>query len=277
MIIFTYILILLSPLYIYFIKFQESKKIKIYNKVNNIDDNNRKKITTKSKIKEDFSHLINLPPVLLSKYKAMLITACFLILSIWVLSISFISIDIYEKYTIHILIFIATASIITPNLIKNMLLRKKKKLLTEAIPLFIDMVAACIQAGMTIESALTHTAKNFESINRDLSMLFNKIMKKSEIIGLEKSIKEVSIVAPSTEIKMFCSTLQYSLSFGSTVYEQLNTLSDEIKTMQLLIAEEILSKLSTKLTLPLFLFMVIPFIVLILSPSILGFIYHADN
>lgn len=51
MIIFTYILILLSPLYIYFIKFQESKKIKIYNKVNNIDDNNRKKITTKSKIK----------------------------------------------------------------------------------------------------------------------------------------------------------------------------------------------------------------------------------
>ncbi|AJI94614.1 type II secretion system (T2SS), F family protein [Yersinia ruckeri] len=277
MIILLYMSILFTLLFIYFIKSKESKKIKIYNKVNNIDDGNGKRITIKKqkKIKEDFSHLINLPPILLSKYKARLIIACFLILSIWALSIIFIDID--KKYNIHILIFIAIASIITPNLIKNTLLRKKKKLLVEAIPLFIDMVAACVQAGMTIESALTHTAKNFESINRDLSMLFNNIMKKSEIIGLEKAIKEVSIVAPSTEIKMFCSTLQYSLSFGSTVYEQLNTLSTEIKNMQLLIAEEILSKLSAKLTLPLFLFIVIPFIALILSPSILGFIYYADS
>ncbi|MDA5495982.1 type II secretion system F family protein, partial [Yersinia intermedia] len=106
-------------------------------------------------------------------------------------------------------------------------------------------------------------------INPDLSLIVTKITKRAEINGLESAIKEFQQLSTETEIKMFCSALQYSISFGSTVYDQLIKLAQDMREMQLLVTEEKNSKLSTKLTFPMFMFILIPFVVLVISPSVL--------
>lgn len=130
---------------------------------------------------------------------------------------------------------------------------------------------------MTIDSALSYTAKRFKLINIDLSLIIAKITKRAEINGLESAIKEFQQLSTETEIKMFCSALQYSISFGSTVYEQLIKLSQDMREMQLLVTEEKNSKLSTKLTFPMFLFILIPFVVLVISPSVLELLKYVQT
>ncbi len=104
----------------------------------------------------------------------------------------------------------------------------------------------------------------------------SKVTKRAEINGLENAIKELQYYSPAIEMKMFCSTLQYSISFGSTVYEQLTHLSQDMREMQLLMTEESISKLSTKLTLPLFYYFD-PFVLLVISPSILELLNYVKN
>ncbi|MFW5389572.1 type II secretion system F family protein, partial [Yersinia sp. 2542 StPb PI] len=128
-----------------------------------------------------------------------------------------------------------------------------------------------------IDSALSYTAKRFKLINIDLSLIVEKITRRAEINGLESAIKEFQQLSTEIEIKMFCSALQYSISFGSTVYEQLIKLSQDMREMQLLVTEEKNSKLSTKLTFPMFLFILIPFVVLVISPSVLELLKYVQT
>ncbi|HDL7412257.1 TPA: type II secretion system F family protein, partial [Yersinia enterocolitica] len=153
-------------------------------------------------------------------------------------------------------------------IVKNIITSRNKSLL-KSLPFFIDITAACVQSGMTIDSSLSYTAKKFELINADLSLIMLKVTRRAEINGLESAIKEFHQSSTELEIRMFCSALQYSISFGATVYEQLIKLSQDIREMQLLVTEEKISKLTAKLTIPLFLFILIPFIILVISPSVL--------
>ncbi|WP_145524373.1 type II secretion system F family protein, partial [Yersinia vastinensis] len=161
-------------------------------------------------------------------------------------------------------------------LIKN-IIRKRTEYILKSLPFFIDITAACVQSGMTIDSSLNYAAKKFKLINSDLSLIMIKMTKRSEINGLESAIKELHQCSSTVEIRMFCSALQYSISFGSSVYDQLIKLSQDMREMQLLVTEEKISKLSTKLTLPLFLFILIPFIVLVISPSILEILTYVQK
>ena len=161
-------------------------------------------------------------------------------------------------------------------IIKNALTKRTNNLL-KSLPFFIDITAACVQSGMTIENSLNYTTQKFQTINTDLCLIMSKVTKRAEINGLENAIKELQYYSPAIEMKMFCSTLQYSISFGSTEYEQLTHLSQDMRAMQLLMTEESISKLSTKLTLPLFLFILIPFVLLVISPSILELLNYVKN
>ncbi|CQJ57695.1 putative tight adherance operon protein [Yersinia intermedia] len=168
-------------------------------------------------------------------------------------------------------------TIYLPKVIIRNIVNKKIKNMLNSLPFFIDITAACVQSGMTIDSALSYTAKRFKLINIDLSLIIAKITKRAEINGLESAIKEFQQLSTETEIKMFCSALQYSISFGSTVYEQLIKLSQDMREMQLLVTEEKNSKLSTKLTFPMFLFILIPFVVLVISPSVLELLKYVQT
>lgn len=172
---------------------------------------------------------------------------------------------------------IIITTIYLPKIIIKKIMNKKIKSLLQSLPFFIDITAACVQSGMTIDNALSYTAKKFKLINADLSLIMLRITRRAEINGLENSIKEFQQCSTEVEIKMFCSALQYSISFGSTVYDHLIKLSQDMREMQLLVTEENNSKLSTKLTLPLFVFILIPFVVLVISPSVLELLKYVQT
>ncbi|CNL20432.1 type II secretion system F family protein [Yersinia aleksiciae] len=276
--IFIFIAIVLLGVIILLRVKSNSNKISIYNRISEYET--PQEITGKKKEgsnqSKDLSDFIHLPFIL---HNVVYLKFFIIAISLMIVTIFFVTntINLSLNSSIIIGLTILLVTLYLPKLImKNVIARRTESVL-KSLPFFIDITAACVQSGMTIDSSLSYTAQKFKLINPDLSLIMNKMAKRAEINGLESAIKELHQCSTKTEMRMFCSTLQYSISFGSSVYDQLIKLSQDIREMQLLVTEEKISKLSTKLTIPLFIFIVIPFIVLVISPSILELISYVQN
>ena len=166
-----------------------------------------------------------------------------------------------------LLIFIGI--IIVPGFLTSFVLKSKTKKIMNDLTSFIDLVAVNVQTGVSIEAALKQVATDFKKLNPDLSYVMLRVIRKSELTGMSQALQDLAISLPTTEIRMFCTVMQQSLNFGSSIYDQLIQLSSDIRELQLLTIEEKLGTLSAKMSVPLILFIMFPIIILILAHGVL--------
>lgn len=166
-----------------------------------------------------------------------------------------------------VLLFILVLTILIPGILTGSILKSKIKSIMVDLPAFIDLVAVSLQTGSGIDGALKQVSADFKTLNPDLSVVMSRIIRKAEISGLSVALTDLAISLPTREVKMFCTTLQQSLNFGSSVYSHLVQLSADIRELQLLTIEEKLGTLAAKMSVPLILFIMFPIIILILAPG----------
>ncbi|MFU9139082.1 type II secretion system F family protein [Erwinia tasmaniensis] len=159
--------------------------------------------------------------------------------------------------------------IVTPALLQKPALSTRRKLMTDAIPYLIDLLAVCVQAGMTVEHAIKFVARHSDNIDPNLTSLMEQLTKHAEVSGLEEALMDLYRSVDLTEMRMFCSSLQQSVHYGTSLYDNLIELSRDMREMQLLRSEEQIGKLSARMSVPLILFIMFPIIVLIAAPGIL--------
>ncbi|OBY53983.1 type II secretion system F family protein [Aggregatibacter aphrophilus] len=169
---------------------------------------------------------------------------------------------------------ILVVTIIIPGILINSILKSKIKKIMNDLAGFIDLVAVNVQTGISIEAALKQVATDFKTLNPDLTYVMLRIIRKSEITGVSQALQDLSISLPTTEIRMFCTVMQQSLNFGSSIYHQLIQLSSDIRELQLLTIEEKLGTLAAKMSIPLILFIMFPIIILILAPGVMRVFPH---
>ncbi len=165
------------------------------------------------------------------------------------------------------IICIMMAFIFLPSIICNMLIKSRIKKIMVDMPGFIDLVAVSLQVGISLEAAIKQVGEDFDNLNKDLSELMLRVIRKSEVVGLETALTELSASLPTTEIKMFCTVLLQSLNFGSSIYQHLIQLSSDIRDIQLLTIEEKLGSLAAKMSIPLIVFIMFPIVILIVAPG----------
>lgn len=254
----------------------KGKRVSVYKKVNESDENQDRKEDKTEEHNQDISNFITIP-FFLDKpiYFKLFIIAIVLVSTAILWGNNLIETNFRNLLTIGLMTIIITLYL--PKIIIRKIITKRTDSMLKSLPFFIDITAACVQSGMTIDNSLSYTAKKFKLINAELSLVILKMTKRAEINGLESAIKEFRQYSSAVEIRMFCSALQNSISFGSSIYEQLIKLSQDIREMQLLVTEEKTSKLSSKLTFPLFLFILIPFVILVISPSVLELLTYVQE
>ena len=106
-------------------------------------------------------------------------------------------------------------------------------------------------------------------LNRDLALVMLRMIRKADVTGLETGLQDLAQSLPTPEVKMFCTVLQQSLNFGSSIYSHLIQLSADLREMQLLVIEEKLGTLSAKMSIPLIIFIMVPIIILIVAPGVM--------
>lgn len=165
--------------------------------------------------------------------------------------------------------------IIFPTILTGAAVKTRIKLMLDALPYFVDLIAVCVQAGMTVESAIKFIAERSDELDANLASLMRHLIKRAEVSGLEDALMEMYRSMEMTEMRMFCSTLQQSVHYGTSLYENLMELSKDVRMMQLLESEEKIGKLSAKMSVPLILFIMFPITVLIAAPGILRVMKNA--
>ncbi|BDY04206.1 type II secretion system F family protein [Ferrimonas sp. YFM] len=160
------------------------------------------------------------------------------------------------------------AIIVLPDLYLGM---RKKWLIAKTarqLPYMLDMMAVCIQTGMTIEAAFRYLGDELQAFDKDLCYQIRKTSDAAAVKGLEKALHDLSERVPTPEIRSFAFTLIQNLQYGTSIAQVLSDLSEDMRRMQVLSVEEKIGKLSAKMSVPLIILIMMPIVILILAPGI---------
>ncbi len=171
--------------------------------------------------------------------------------------------------SVGILSFWLVVTILLPDIVLRARSESVKQKLSGMLPYIIDLLAICIQSGMTIESSVRYLSHEMRAFDRDLSYMLNRLNDRAQIVTMEEALEELYIMYPTSEFRSFVMTLKQSLKYGASIYKVLTTLAGDIRDEQMLVLEEKIGKLGAKMSVPLILFVMMPVVILIAAPGIM--------
>lgn len=222
----------------------------------------RKKITKNSFEAAGFYHVIWAEHYLKIKYTLLaigLFSYCFLLPSE--------PVEI-RQHVLFVAVWVLIC-VILPDLYLDSRTKRLRHKIANKLPYLLDLMAVCIQTGMTIESSMRYLSKEMAAFDKDISHYLSKTNERSQIVGLEKALDELYELVPSNEMRSFVVTLKQSLRYGTSIYSILTTLAKDIRELQMLSIEEKIGQLAAKMSIPLILFIMVPIIILIAAPGIM--------
>ncbi len=159
--------------------------------------------------------------------------------------------------------------IIVPDIWLQLRRQRRIRKISAQMPYTIDLMAVCIQTGLTIETSIAYLGEELKTFDRDLAFILRQLDARARVVGMSQALEELLDQYPSQEMRSFVYTLSQSLQYGSSIFDVLSTLSANIREVQMLELEERVGKLSAKMSVPLILFVMFPIVILITAPGIL--------
>lgn len=263
------ILYLLFGIYLFFISLFSIKKLKNYKaKINKTKEAEVIKVAKVQKNMQEHDLILNFFSKLDASISLKLLI--FIALSfILIMLNNFSIIHLKTNSLIAFMLLIFISCLILPDFIVKLIIEKNIRKITNDIPMFIDLLAICIQSGMSIENSIIYLQNNIGKLNPIFKPYLAKVVNKMQVNGLALALDELAQDLPSKEVLMLTQTIKQSLKYGSGVYEQLMSLSKQIKENSLLQTEEIIGQLSAKMSIPLILFFMFPVIIIIAAPGVM--------
>ncbi|MCG9581433.1 type II secretion system F family protein [Vibrio tubiashii] len=178
-----------------------------------------------------------------------------------------------EGWELADVILPAFGVLISVIVVPDMVLASKKKTVEcnvgRELPYLIDLMAVCVQTGMTLESALAYLADELQGFDKHLAYHIKRTAERARLTGLESALTELAVRINTQEVRSFTFTLLQSLQHGSSIYQVLITLSKDIREVQMLETEEKIGSLSAKMSVPLIIFIMMPIVILIIAPGVM--------
>jgi tight adherence protein C len=179
--------------------------------------------------------------------------------------------NITENTALRLLIVVGSGAIgyILPDILLANTAEKRMLNITKFFPDAIDMLVVCSEAGLSFNAALKRVSSEMSKSSPDLAdelavtlVELNFLEKRSN--ALENMARRIDI----PQARSFANMLIQTEKFGTPIGQSLRVLSDDFRKDRMNAAEVKAGKLSTKMTLPMMLFIFLPLFVVILFPGI---------
>lgn len=174
-------------------------------------------------------------------------------------------------------LFLAVLGIFGPDKYIDGRIGKREIEYREGFPDMMDLMVACIEAGMSIDMAVTRVAEELAGRYPQLGMHLNIIALELRAgRGRNDAWKNFAQRLGLDEADSLATMLRQADEMGSSVGETLRVFSRDMRQRRMLAAEEQALALSAKLTLPLILFvfptllgvLMLPVVIRALSPAV---------
>jgi tight adherence protein C len=155
-----------------------------------------------------------------------------------------------------------------PNIFISNLIQRRQKSIARAFPDSLDLLLICVQAGMSIESAMNKVATEIGSRSLELAEEFS--LTTAELSYLQERRLAFENLGKRTglpAVRAVGTSLTQAERYGTAVSQALRVLAKESRDMRMAEAEKKAAALPPKLTVPMILFFLPVLFIVILGPA----------
>lgn len=145
--------------------------------------------------------------------------------------------------------------------------QKRVQLLTYSFPEIMDLLLVCIESGLGVDAALNRVCKELRHLYP--SMIAELDRTRLELTMLGDRVQALQNLADRTDtlpFKTLASALIQTEKFGTSLVDTLRVLSEEERLTRLYEAEQKAARIPVLITIPLILFIMPAFMLIILGP-----------
>ena len=152
----------------------------------------------------------------------------------------------------------------------NAKIKKKEKAFDKFFPDAIDLLCVCVEAGLSIDSAIERVGREFTNFSPDVGAEFNRIAK-DILSGVSKqdALRGLSERVHNKDIQSFVAIIIQADKMGASISTSLAISADSLRTKRKQRLEALVSSACTKMTIPLVLFLLPATFAVILTPAII--------
>ncbi len=159
---------------------------------------------------------------------------------------------------------------VTPSLVLERLVARRKKTAEEGFPDTLDMLLVCIEAGQGFEQAARRIARELVGHNavlaEELSILNDELWAGKDRATVFKDFAQRLDVG---DITAFVSVLRQADQFGVSIAEAIRVYASDMRFKRVMRAEETANKMPLKLALASMAFTVPPTMIIMIGPALL--------
>lgn len=152
--------------------------------------------------------------------------------------------------------------------LKNEIKNRQKEFM-KYIPDAVDLLSICVQAGLGIDAAFAKVAEEFEITSPVVANEFERL-NKDILSGLTKedAYKNLLLRNSNEDLQSFVALLVQTDRLGTSITQSLEAFCDSLRTRKRQRIEEQSQQASTKMTVPMVLFMLPSIFIIIMFPAI---------
>jgi tight adherence protein C len=169
-----------------------------------------------------------------------------------------------------LVVFGAGAGFMLPSLRLDSRITKRQKVLRLALPDLLDLMVVAVEAGLGLDQAIQHCARELEFAHKLLSEEMAQVNFEMRA-GKRRSdsLKNLSERTGEPEIRKLVAILVQTDRFGTSMAESLRNHSDDLRIRRRQEAEERAAKIGVKLVFPIFLFILPSMLIVSAGPGML--------
>jgi tight adherence protein C len=162
------------------------------------------------------------------------------------------------------------AGFAAPALILDMMISQRKDRLQKSLADAVDLMVACVEAGLSLNAALVRVAADLKTAHPDIAQEF-------ELCGLEmragkpreEAFRNLGQRTGVKDLQSFAAMLIQTDRFGTSIARALRVFADSLRTKRRQRAEEAAAKTTIKMVFPLVFFIFPAILVVLLGPGLL--------
>ena len=147
----------------------------------------------------------------------------------------------------------------------------RKEQITQGFPDALDMMLVCVEAGQSLDQAITRIAGELRASYPALADEFQVVSYEMKA-GKDKVnvLNDMGERCGVQDVASFVTVLVQSASFGTSIADALRVFAAEMRDKRVMRAEEAANKLPTKMTLATMMLTVPPLLIILVGPSVHG-------
>jgi tight adherence protein C len=157
-----------------------------------------------------------------------------------------------------------------PNIFVSNLIERRQKSIKRVFPDALDLLLICVQAGMSVESAMSKAASEIASRSVELAEEFS--LTTAELSYLPERRQAYENLGKRTGlavVRAVGTSLIQAEQYGTAISQALRVLAKETREMRMADAEKKAAALGPKLTVPMILFFLPVLFIVILGPAVI--------